>query len=132
MWSDLGEYITNLCDNKSKNPSKIVEIGIGKFFLVSNYLKTCKNIDLLMTDATPANNEIIKDDITKPDLDLYENTEIIYSIRPPPELQPYLANLTDKTRAILIIRPLSNEDLNINKKMTLVNYKKAMFYEHIP
>ncbi|MDR2967819.1 MAG: hypothetical protein LBU74_07740 [Methanobacteriaceae archaeon] len=132
MWNDLGEYIDRLCDNKSKNPSKVVEIAIGKFFIVSSYLQRCENIDLLMTDISPANDRIIKDDITNPNLNLYENTQIIYSIRPPSELQPYLGNLTDKTGAILIIKPLFNEDLNINKKMKLINYKQATFYQYLP
>ena len=131
MWNDLGEYIVNLCDTQSKNHLKVVEIAIGKFFKVSNYLKRCGNIDLLMTDLSPANDKIIKDDITNPNLNLYENTQIIYSIRPPSELQPYLGNLTDKIGATLIIRPLFNEELNI-KKMNLVNYKKAIFYQYTP
>ena len=132
MWNDLGEYIANLCDNKSKNPSKVVEIAIGKFFKVSNYLKRCENLNLIVTDISPANDKIVKDDITNPNLNLYENTQIIYSIRPPYEFQHYLGNLANKTGAILIIRPLLNEELNINKKMKLVNYKKAIFYQYTP
>jgi len=132
MWNDLGEYIANLFDNKSKSQSKVVEVGIGKFFKVSDYLKKCENIDLLMTDIAPANNRVIKEDITNPNLKLYENLKIIYSIRPPSELQPYLGDLADETEAILIIRPLLNEELNINKKMKLVNYKKAIFYQYNP
>ncbi|MCL2115993.1 MAG: hypothetical protein FWH29_07215 [Methanobrevibacter sp.] len=132
MWNDLGEYIANLGDSNSENPSKVVEIAIGKFFYVSNYLKKCENIDLFKTDISPANSEIIKDDVTNPNLNLYKNTRVIYSIRPPSELQPYLGNLADKTRAILIIKPFFNEDLNIGKKMKLVNYKKAIFYQYTP
>lgn len=132
MWNDLGEYIAKLCTNKSKKPSKVVEIAIGKFFGVSNYLKNCENIDLLMTDISPSNERVIKDDIANPNLNLYENTYIIYSIRPPSEIQHYLGNLADKTGAILIIKPFFNEDLNIRKKMNLINYKKAIFYENKP
>ena len=132
MWNDLGEYIANLCDKNPKNPSKVVEIAIGKFFNVSNYLKKCENIDLIRTDISPAKDTIIKDDITNPNLNLYKNTQIIYSIRPPSEIQPYLSNLSDKTKAILIIKPFFNEDLNTGKKMKLINYKKAIFYQYKP
>jgi len=132
MWNDLGEYIANLCNNDAKNPSKVVEIAIGKFFDVSNYLNTFENIDLLMTDISPANERIEKDDITNPNLNLYKNAKILYSIRPPSELQPYLGDLAEKIGAILIIKPLFNEDLNIGKKMKLVNYKKAVFYQYTP
>ena len=60
---------------------------------------------------------------------IYENTDLIYSIRPPSELQPYLVKLANKINAQLIIKPLTNEDLNTGKvKMKLKNFKKASFY----
>ena len=72
---------------------------------------------------------MIRDDITNPNLDLYRDTDIIYSIRPPSELQPYLVKLALETGSQLIIKPLTNEDLNTGKvKMKLKNYKKASFY----
>ncbi|MCL2157526.1 MAG: hypothetical protein FWH54_05845 [Methanobrevibacter sp.] len=132
MWNDLGEYIASLCEDNLKNPSKVVEIAIGKFFYVSNYLKKCEKIDLLMTDISPVNDRITKDDICNPNLNLYKNVKILYSIRPPSELQPYLGDLSDKTGAILIIKPLFNEDINTGRKMKLVNFKKAIFYEYRP
>ena len=132
MWNDLGKYIASSWDKNSKTRFKVVEIAIGKFFGVSNYLKTCQNIDLLMTDISPANDRITKDDITNPNLSLYDHAKIIYSIRPPSELQPFLGKLANKTRAILIVKPFFNEDLNTGKKMKLINYKKAVFYQYEP
>jgi uncharacterized UPF0146 family protein len=62
-------------------------------------------------------------------LKIYENLDIIYSIRPPSELQPYIINLALKTDTKLIIKPLFNEDINgKNIKLKLKNYKKASFY----
>ena len=88
-----------------------------------------ENITLIKTDINPADPTVIKDDITNPDLKLYRDVDIIYSIRPPSELQPYLAGLADEIGCQLIIKPLTNEDLNTGRvKMKLKNFKKASFY----
>ena len=84
---------------------------------------------LIKTDIIPKDSSVIKDDITNPNLELYKDVDIIYSIRPPSELQPYIINLAEKIGSQLIIKPLTNEDLNTGKvKMKLKNYKKASFY----
>ncbi|KZX15195.1 hypothetical protein MBCUT_16490 [Methanobrevibacter cuticularis] len=136
MWADLGEYIIKLLEGKSDTSQKVVEIGVGKLFDVSNYLNEYNNLynnlNFIMTDIAPANDTVVYDDITNPKLNLYKDAKVIYSIRPPSELQPYLGKIIDKTGSILIIKPLFNEDININKEMSLVNYKKAVFYEYSP
>ena len=81
------------------------------------------------TDISPNDPTVIKDDITKPNPDLYKDLDIIYSIRPPSELQPYIIDLALKTNTKLIIKPLFNEDINSRRiKLKLKNYKKASFY----
>ena len=130
MWNDLGEYISNNCNHK------VVEIAIGKFFAVSDYLTNLdnsisKSIDFTATDIDPANSNIILDDITNPNMNIYDGADVIYSIRPPQELQPYIEDIANKTGATLIIKPLFNEDLNLKISMKLVNYKKAVFYQSI-
>ena len=93
------------------------------------YFRWKENITLIKTDINPKDETIIKDDITNPNLELYENTDLLYSIRPPSELQPYLVTLANKINCQLIIKPLTNEDLNTgNVKMKLKNFKKASFY----
>jgi len=136
MWDDLGEYIANKAtdSNKKDNSSfKIVEIAIGKFFYVADYLKNynSNSIEFIATDINPANENIVFDDITNPNMKIYENVDVLYSIRPPQELQPYITDIAKKTGAILIIKPFFNEDLNVAIKMNLVNYKKATFYQSI-
>ena len=126
MWEDLGEYMLTITD---KRPLKIAEIGVGKCDQTYQYLKTQEEVDVIKVDINPADESVIKDDITKPNLDLYRDVDIIYSIRPPSELQPYLVKLKDLTNSKLIIRPLFNEDLNTGaRKMKLKNYKRASFY----
>ena len=88
-----------------------------------------ENITLIKTDILPKDKSVIRDDIANPNLDLYKGVDVIYSIRPPNELQPHLVNLALKINAQLIIKPLTNEDLNTGKiKMKLKNYKRASFY----
>ena len=129
MWDDLGEYISKLCDENNKDIVKVVEIGVGKFHGISDYLKEKDNVELIMTDINPNTEEVIKDDVFKPNLEFYKNTDIIFSIRPPSEIQEAIMNLRDKLNCTLIIKPLFNEDLNIkNKKMKLKSYGRASFY----
>ena len=126
MWQDFAEYILNETENRDV---KIAEIGIGRFSRIAETLEKQENITLIKTDINPADATIIRDDITNPNLELYRDVDIIYSIRPPSELQPYLARLADEIGCQLIIKPLTNEDLNTGRvKMKLKNFKKASFY----
>ena len=126
MWQDFADYILSQCD---KNPTRICEVAIGKFTQVHDYLDSQENIEIIKTDISPNDPTVIKDDITKPNPDLYKDLDIIYSIRPPSELQPYIIDLALKTNTKLIIKPLFNEDINSRRiKLKLKNYKKASFY----
>lgn len=124
MWEDFAQYIIN----NYADANKIVEVGVGKFHkvasILSQNLKTC----IVMTDIKPSCNEIIQDDISNPDLKIYKGSSLIYSIRPQPELQPYIIETARKTGADLIIKPFSTEFISSNE-MKLVNYKKATFYK---
>ncbi len=126
MWNDFADYILSITGDR---PVKIAEIGVGKFDRIADELSSHDNITLIKTDILPKDASVIEDDITHPNLELYRNTDIIYSIRPPSELQPYIADLALKINSQLIIKPLTNEDLNTGRvKMKLKNFKKASFY----
>ena len=126
MWQDFGEYILSEVGYKNV---KIAEIAVGKFSQVADMLNEKENIELIKTDISPADESVAKDDITNPNLELYNGVDIIYSIRPPSELQPYLVKLSRKINSQLIIKPLTGEDLNTPKtNMKLKNFKKASFY----
>jgi hypothetical protein len=126
MWDDFAEYILSEAENRNV---KIAEIAVGKFDRIADYLASKDNIDLIKTDIAPKDETVIKDDITNPNLELYKNIDIIYSIRPPSELQPYIVKLAVEIGSQLIIKPLTNEDLNTgNTKMKLKNFKRASFY----
>lgn len=126
MWQDFGEYIISEIGSEKV---KVAEIGIGKFKKISEMLSQKENITLIKVDINPDDDSIVRDDITDPDFDLYDDVDIIYSIRPPSELQPYLVKLAGKINSQLIIKPLTGEDLNTpGANMKLKNFKKASFY----
>lgn len=135
MWNDLEEYISKLCQEnsaKTHKKTKLVEIGVGKFQTISNHLKENENIELIMTDIDPANEDVIKDDVFNPNMKIYENTDIILSIRPPAEMQDAIMKIRDKLDCTLIIKPLFNEDLSIKtSKLKLKNYNRASFYIYL-
>ena len=132
MWNDLEEFILKLAienSEKTGKKTKIVEIGAGKFQTISKNLSENENIDIIMTDIDPANENIIKDDVFNPNMNIYKDTDILFSIRPPAELQEAIMKIRDEVDATLIIKPLFNEDLNMKtKKMKLKNYNRASFY----
>lgn len=126
MWDDFAEYILN---EVGDDTVKIAEIGVGKYDKIAETLSNRENITIIKTDIIPKDSTVIKDDITNPNLELYEDVDIIYSIRPPSELQPHLVDLARKIDSQLIIKPLTNEDLNTPKaNMKLKNYNRASFY----
>ena len=132
MWDDLEEFILKLAienSEKTGKKTKIVEIGAGKFQTISKNLSENENIDIVMTDIDPANENIIKDDVFNPNMNIYKDADILFSIRPPAELQEAIMKIRDEVDATLIIKPLFNEDLNMKtKKMKLKNYNRASFY----
>lgn len=127
IWSNFTEYIVN----NYKYSKKIVEVGVGKILEPSDILKEkLPNTEINLVDIYPSSNTIIKDDITNPTDSIYEDANLIYSIRPPEELQKDIVNLGLKYNTDIIIKPLFTEEINYNlqTKLKLVNYKRHAFY----
>ena len=88
-----------------------VEIGIGHFPDVGLALVE-KGLRFFATDMKPFQYdkiEVYVDDITKPNVSLYSKAEIIYSIRPPLELIPFIKSVAREVNADMIVKPLSSE-----------------------
>ncbi len=89
------------------------EIGIGHvpdiaFALLKHGVK------VFATDVRPFQYDglaVILDDITEPDFSLYASVDLIYSLRPPPELVPYMIRLAQAVSADVIVKPLSSDYL---------------------
>ncbi len=124
MWNDFAQYIIN----NYQDADKIVEIGVGKFHKVGSILHENLKANIVLTDIKPSSNKIVQDDICNPNLKIYKGSSLIYSIRPQPELQPYIIKVAENVGADLIIKPFSTEFVS-SKKMKLVNYRKTSFYK---
>jgi uncharacterized UPF0146 family protein len=124
------EFIKNFAEENSCK--KIAEVGIGFKFDIAKELS--KYFNLIVVDINEKAVEkanllglnAYKDDLFNPNIYLYRNVDLIYSIRPPRDLQPYILDLSKEINANLIIRPLSNE-MPI-KELKLKNYKGEIFY----
>ena len=127
-YADIAGFI-----KKSYPPgSRIVEVGVGKHPEVAALLKG--HFEVICTDifeAGPENVTYVKDDIFTPDLAVYEGAPLIYSIRPPLDIQDSIASVAKKVGANLLIRPFSSERADLKKyfrNFKCINYKSAVFF----
>ncbi len=116
-FKDFAEYLV-----RNYAGSKVVEVGIGRESGVLRYLRGA-GVEAHATDIEPLRG-VIRDDITWPSHPVYEGVGLIYSIRPPPELYPYLAAEARRVGSDLIIKPLSTDNCGLGE---LVNYKGTSF-----
>ncbi|VVB87421.1 Uncharacterised protein [uncultured archaeon] len=129
-YKDLADFIL-----KNYN-DKVVEVGAGSMPHVALILK--EKLDVIVTDVTYSDNgskhpgiRFCRDDIFNPDMDLYKNASLIYSIRPPIDIQEVMARVAKEVGADLIIRPFGNEKADLSmifKSCSLLNYKTTRFY----
>lgn len=125
-YRDIAEYILKNYRNK------IVEVGVGSRPQLALALK--ENMDVIVTDVNEqkyAGVRFCRDDIFNPDPGIYKNASLIYSIRPPVELQEAMAKIAKQVGADLLIRPFGNEKADLSgyfKNCELLNFKKARFY----
>ncbi|WP_455645107.1 UPF0146 family protein [Methanosphaera sp.] len=127
LWENFSDYIIQ----NYANSDKIVEVGVGKILEPSTLLKQkLPKTTINLVDINPSDKTIIKDDITKPTSEIYENADLIYSIRPPEELQVDIFKLSEKFNCDILIKPLFTEEINykFQNKIKLVNYKKMALY----
>lgn len=87
------------------------EIGVGHFPDIA-LACTHRGIQIFATDIKPFAHKGLKvviDDITRPELGLYAGLDFVYSVRPPPELVPYMIRLGQAASADLLVKPLASE-----------------------
>ena len=123
---DLAEYILR------SYKGKIIEVGIGKHPEIALLLKD--HLEMIVTDTSDLCMEgirFIRDDIFDPNIHVYKGASLIYSIRPPVEIQHAIASVAKQVGADVIIRPLGSEKADLNKYFSeskLINYGDAVFY----
>ena len=123
--SDLADYI---CTNYS---GRVVEVGAG---YVSDVALTLifRGLDVTATDKEERfldGLHVEKDDIFSPRLELYEGACLIYSLRPPLEMQTAIGDLASRIGADILIRPLGDEVAQLPGFVRqLANFREARFY----
>jgi uncharacterized protein len=109
---------------------KVVEIGTG--FVPEVAMLLSQKITIVATDKEMRHLDglyIRKDDIFSPQKELYEGASLLYSIRPPIEIQLAMGRLAVEIGADVLIRPLKDEIAELSGfSRTLVNLGDARFY----
>ncbi|RLG44345.1 MAG: hypothetical protein DRN81_04730 [Thermoproteota archaeon] len=114
--------------------NKIAEIGVGFYPFPSCLLKQLTKKQIIVVDN---NMEALRyalkhcpdlvavyDNIMKPNLQVYCDVDLLYSIRPNEELIPYIEDLASKIKADLIISPMEYTGL-------LRGWKKVRLGEYL-
>ena len=113
-FKEVAELIANLYPDAEK----IIEIGVGSApWTLLNLRKLLPKTILLAIDVDQdsimklrelgLNAEI--DDILNPRIELYQKSNLIYSIRPPMELINPMSKVAEKVGADILIFPLSED-----------------------
>jgi uncharacterized UPF0146 family protein len=126
--ADLARFIL------ARYSGKVVEVGVGSVPEVALLLST--HIEVVATDKearTVGGLDVVADDVFSPNLDLYQEASLLYSIRPPLEMQIAMGRIALDIGAEVILRPLADEITEIpGFSRTVVNFGEARFYLFIP
>ncbi|MFB3765163.1 MAG: UPF0146 family protein [Methanotrichaceae archaeon] len=125
--SDIAEFIL-------KNYSgKVVEVGVG---FVGDVASRLGGLNVIATDTMSHRLDdlyIVMDDIFSPKKEIYEDANLLYSIRPPLEVQIAMGALAKEIGADVLIRPLGDEVADLpGFTRSLINVGEAMFYVFKP
>lgn len=91
---------------------RVVEVGIGRRDDVAAALAT-QNVTVVATDITtctvPESVSFVLDDITAPDMELYEAADAIYALNLPPELHRPTAEIAERVGADFLFTTLGGD-----------------------
>lgn len=113
----------------------VVEVGVGLNSVVAEELQRSSEIKIVTTDIIEDEKLLcavnyVRDDISNPHLEIYQGASLIYSIRPPEEIQIAIARVASVVGADMILKPLGCEIVDISKYFKVsevVNYLDAAF-----
>ncbi|MBN1236486.1 MAG: hypothetical protein JW999_10650 [Methanotrichaceae archaeon] len=122
---DLAQFI-------ARNYSgRVVEVGAGYSLEVARALQA-RGQDVVLTDKEErlsGSMRVEKDDIFSPRWELYRGASLLYSIRPPLEMQLAMGLLALELGADVLVRPLMDEVAELpGFARRLVNRGEARFY----
>jgi len=133
----ISKYILEYIKDRKGHPENthVVEVGVGYYLKVAKTLRD-HGLDVTVIDVKRdvierARREGLNgqlDDVFNPRLKIYRYADLLYSIRPPRDLQYQLLRLSREYRVPLIVRPLSGEFPVEGLK--LINYRGEVLYLH--
>jgi hypothetical protein len=117
---------------KNNYSEKIVEVGCGRFSAIAVALRPFFQVvamDLLETEVVDRRlaSIYVKDDVTCPDLRLYQGASLIFSVRPPLEIQPNILALSERIGADVLIKPFASEIIE-DIRLRLLNFRGLPLY----
>jgi len=122
----LPEFIRN------NYATRLVEVGSGRFSEVAVALRSTFKVtatDILEIDAVDCRLKpiYVKDDVMRPDLGVYRAASLIFSIRPPIEIQRNIIELAEVIGADTLIKPLGSEIIT-DTRLSLINVRGTPLY----
>ena len=124
LWvSDLRLLDTNtiaeFIASEYKEAKKIVEVMVGYNPWVAKAVKDrLPDTEVVVVDRfqekvyyiSQRSPELksVKDDILRPNIEIYQGASLIYTIRPPEECLPYIYELASQVGADILVRPLTD------------------------
>lgn len=110
---------------------KVIEVGAG-FYLDTALALQRLGLNVVVTDLQGrivGGVEIVGDDIFNPCEEIYRGASLLYSIRPPLEVQVAMGDLACRIGSDMLVRPLAGEIAEIGcLDRRLVNLGEACFY----
>lgn len=110
---------------------RVVEVGVGYFPDVALALME-RGIEVTLTDREERSLgclHVEKDDVFSPRMELYRGATLLYSIRPPLEIQLAMGQIALSIGVDVLVRPLMDEVADLpGLSKRLVNSGEASFY----
>lgn len=112
---------------------RAVEVGVGRRPETAAALAE-RGFTVVCTDVepreTPGDVEFHVDDVRDPDLDLYRDADVVYSIRPPYEIHRPLAEVAAAVGVDLVVVPLGNEETPLEHELVNVDAETLYVVEN--
>jgi len=126
----VAEVLTDFI--KANYSKMIVEVGCGRFSAVAVALRPFFKVtatDLLDIDAVDCRLApvYVKDDVTSPVLRVYQGASLIFSSRPPLEIQSNILALSERIGADALIKPFGSEIIE-DMRLTLRSVRGLPLY----
>lgn len=94
---------------------------------LANKLPDCELVAIEVREVSaPEEVDLVRDDITDPEMDVYRGTDLLFSLRTPMELYPFLEAVAREVESDLMVKPVSSEESPSWGE--LINYSGVSFH----